>query len=107
MTRFGTSLVNSCRMRFSVAPSGVERNVRATDDGIEPIFAGAQNVAARHYAVTSELLRDVWYGPDGQTVQVLFPAKDGSEIAFVMRAPSQRPLATEQRASSSSVRRAP
>jgi hypothetical protein len=86
----------------------VERNVRATDDGIEPIFAGAQAVAARHYAVTGELQRDVWYGPDGQTVQVLFPAKDGSEIAFVMLAPPQPPLATEQRAaSSSSVRRAP
>jgi hypothetical protein len=57
-------------------------------------------VAARHYAVTGELQRDVWYGPDWQIVQVLFPAKDGSEIAFVMRGPSQSPLAT------SSVRRA-
>jgi hypothetical protein len=85
----------------------VERSVRATDDGIEPIFAGAQTVAARHYAVTGELQRDVWYGPDGQTLQVRFPAKDGSEIAFVMQAPSQRPLAIEKRASSSSARRAP
>ena len=73
----------------------VTRNVRATDDGIEPIFAGTQNVAARHYAVTGDIQRDVSYGPDGQTVQVLFPAKDGSEIAFVMRGPSQSPLATE------------
>jgi Domain of unknown function (DUF6134) len=81
----------------------VERNVRATDDGIEPIFAGAQNVAARHYAVTGELQRDVWYGPDGKIVQVLFPAKDGSEIAFVTRTPS--PLARERRASTSSARR--
>jgi hypothetical protein len=84
----------------------VERNVRATDEGIEPVVAGAQNVAARHYALTGELQRDVWYGPDGQAIQVLFPAKDGSEIAFVMRAPSQLPLATEHRASGSSVRRA-
>ena len=78
----------------------VERKVRATDHGIEPIFAGAQSVAARHHAVTGELQRDVWYGLGGQTVKVLFPAKDGSEIAFVMRGPSQSPLAT------SSVRRA-
>jgi hypothetical protein len=83
----------------------VQRSVRVTDDGIEPIFAGAHNVAARHYAVTGELRRDVWYGPDGQTVQVLFPAKDGSEIAFVMRSPSQLRLPTQQRVSSSSVRR--
>jgi hypothetical protein len=73
----------------------VKRKVRATDHGIEPIFAGAHNVAARHYAVTGDIQRDVWYGPDGQTVQVLIPAKDGSEIAFVMRALSQLPLATE------------
>jgi hypothetical protein len=82
----------------------VQRSVRVTDDGIEPILARAHNVAARHYAVTGELRRDVWYGPDGQTVQVRFPAKDGSEIAFVMRASSQLPLATKQRASGSSVR---
>ncbi len=84
----------------------VERKVRATDHGLEPIFTGAQSVAARHYAVTGELQRDVWYGPDGQAVQVLIPAKDGPEIAFVLRAPAQPPLATE-RASASSVRRAP
>jgi hypothetical protein len=75
----------------------VTRRVRATDHGVESIFAGAQNVAARRYAVTGELRREIWYGPEGQTVRVLFPAKDGSEIAFVMRTPGQPSPAAEQR----------
>jgi len=83
----------------------VERNVRTTDDGIEPIFAGAQNVAAHHFAVTGELQRDLWYGPDGRIVQLMFRAQDGSEIAFVTQGRSPPPLAREQSASSASARR--
>jgi Family of unknown function (DUF6134) len=80
----------------------VERSVRATDDGIEPIVTGGQQVAARHYAVGGQLQRDVWYGPDGQIVQVVLPAYDGSELAFVIRARSQSP-APEQRASNAPI----
>jgi Family of unknown function (DUF6134) len=64
-----------------------ERKVRATDRGIESVLAGKHSVATRHYAVTGEIQRDLWYGPDGQTVQVLMPAKDGSEVTLVMRTP--------------------
>jgi Domain of unknown function (DUF6134) len=80
----------------------VQRSVKATDDGIERILVGAKNVAAHHYAVTGELQRDVWYTPDGQTLQVLLPAKDGSKITFVMQDPSQSPT-MEQRISNSSA----
>jgi hypothetical protein len=83
----------------------VERKVRTSNGGIEPILAGTKNVAARHYAVTGELQRDVWYGPDGQIVQVMFPSQDGSEIAFVTPRPSHPALASEQGASSSSAGR--
>jgi hypothetical protein len=69
----------------------VERKVRATDHGTEPVSAGLQNVRARHYTLAGELQRDVWYGPDGQAVGVVFPANDGSEIAFVIRGSSQSP----------------
>jgi hypothetical protein len=64
-----------------------QRKVRATDRGIESVSAGTQKIEARHYAVTGELQRDLWYGPDGQTVRVLMPAKDGSEVTLVMRTP--------------------
>jgi len=58
--------------------------VQIADRGIEPILAEGQMVRAQHYAITGQLRRDLWYGPEGQTVQVRFPAKDGSEITFVL-----------------------
>jgi hypothetical protein len=73
----------------------VERKVRATDRGIEPVAAGTQTIATRHYAITGELQRDLWYGPDGQTVRVLMPARDGSQITLVMRTPTSSPSAPE------------
>ena len=59
--------------------------MKTTDRGTEFILAGPKSVKARHYALSGDVRRDVWYGPDGQTLQVLFRAKDGSKIAFVMR----------------------
>lgn len=70
------------------------RKVTTADRGIELIRAGPRSVKARHYALSGDVRRDVWYGPDGQTLQVMFPAKDGSKIAFVMRpSPRQQPAA--------------
>ena len=68
----------------------VERQVQTADRGIEPIFAKGRTLTARHYAMTGQLRRDIWYGSDGQTVQVRFPAKDGSEITFVLLTSSMR-----------------
>jgi hypothetical protein len=65
------------------------------------VYVGARNLPARYYAVTGGLRRDIWYGPDGQIVQVVFPALDGSQISFVIHDPSQSPT-MEQRVSSSS-----
>jgi Family of unknown function (DUF6134) len=61
------------------------RSITSVDDGIEPISIGKQKIAARHYAISGELQRDIWYGPDGQTALVGLPTSDGSEIAFVIR----------------------
>jgi hypothetical protein len=62
----------------------VKRQVQTADHGTEPILAEGQRLTARHYAMTGQLRRDIWYGSDGQTVQVRFPANDGSEITFVL-----------------------
>jgi Family of unknown function (DUF6134) len=61
-----------------------ERLVQIADRGIEPILAEGQMVKAQHYSITGQIRRDIWYGPEGQTVQVRFPAKDGSEITFIL-----------------------
>jgi hypothetical protein len=62
----------------------VQRRVQTADHGTEPILANGQRLTARHYAMTGQLRRDFWFGPDGQPIQVRFPAKDGSEITFFL-----------------------
>jgi hypothetical protein len=64
---------------------GRDRQVTVADKGLEQVNVRGQTVAAHHYAMTGEIVRDIWYGPDGQIVQVRFPAKDGSEIQVVLR----------------------
>lgn len=83
-----------------------QRKITTTDRGSD-LIARLEDLTARHYAVGGDLERDVWYDADGQTVQVLFPAKDGSEITFVMRPFSRPALTMEQGPSSSLVRNTP
>ena len=64
---------------------GRDRQVTVADKGVENIRVHGQPLAAHHYAMTGQIIRDIWYGPDGQIVQVHFPAKDGSEIQVVLR----------------------
>lgn len=64
---------------------GRDRQVTVTDKGIESITIRGRALAAHHYAMTGQIVRDIWYGPDGQIVQVHFPAKDGSQIQVVLR----------------------
>ena len=64
---------------------GRDRQVTVTDNGIEKIKIRGQVLEAHHYAMTGQIVRDIWYGPDGQIMQVHFPAKDGSQIQVVLR----------------------
>ncbi len=50
--------------------------------GAEPVTAGGAQVQARHYRLTGQLERDVWYGPDCGIARVTFPARDGSLITL-------------------------
>jgi hypothetical protein len=50
--------------------------------GEEEVRAGGRKVAARHYRLSGELERDVWYGDDCGIAQVTFPARDGSLITL-------------------------
>jgi len=42
-------------------------------------------VTARHYLLTGELTREVWYDPDGVLVKVRFSGQDGADIEYVLR----------------------
>lgn len=50
--------------------------------GEEPVTAGGRQVQARHWRLTGQLERDVWYGPDCGIARVTFPARDGSLITL-------------------------
>jgi len=64
---------------------GRDRQVSVADRGLEKVKVRGQLVDAHHYAMTGQITRDIWYGPDGQIVQVRFPAKDGSQVQVVLR----------------------
>jgi hypothetical protein len=64
---------------------GRNRQVTVVDKGQESVKVRGQPVSAHRYAMSGQIIRDIWYGPDGQIVQVRFPGKDGSQIAVVLR----------------------
>lgn len=61
---------------------GRVRLVSVADLGADEVVAGGRRVEARHYKITGELNREVWYGADGTILRVRFPAKDGSWITL-------------------------
>lgn len=63
---------------------GRDRQIAVVDKGEETIKIRGQALATHHYAMSGQIIRDIWYGPDGQIVQVRFPAK-GSDILVVLR----------------------
>lgn len=67
---------------------GRSRQIAVTDKGEERISLPGGTVKARHYAITGQIEREVWYGPDGRLLQLRFSAKDNSEITAILRASS-------------------
>lgn len=53
--------------------------------GEEAVPLGATPAAARHFRLTGQLQRDVWYGGDCSIARVAFPARDGSLITLARR----------------------
>lgn len=64
---------------------GRDRQIAVVDKGEESVKVRGQPVSAHRYAMSGQIVREIWYGPDGQIVQVRFPGKDGSQIALVLR----------------------
>ena len=61
---------------------GTRMKVQTEALGTEPVPIGGQTVPARHIRIDGDLQRDLWYGPDGDLVKVVFPAKDGSTVEY-------------------------
>lgn len=64
--------------------TGKQMAVQVADLGEEPVHARGALIKARHYRVSGDLKRDVWYDSSGTLVQVEFKAKDDSDIRYVL-----------------------
>lgn len=53
--------------------------------GNEEVRGLAGPVSASHYRLSGDLLRELWYDPQGVLVKVRFSAEDGSNIEYVLR----------------------
>ena len=56
--------------------------ISVADRGDETITLANDLITARRFSITGQLVRDVWYGPDGYIVQARFRAKDGSHVTL-------------------------
>ena len=59
---------------------------------VNSVFKGEEKVAvksgtllAKHFVMTGELNRELWYGPDGMLVKARFKGSDGSVIEYVLK----------------------
>lgn len=64
---------------------GSRMKVSVADLGPETINARGASVAARHYKISGELEREVWYDSQNTLVKIHFVAKDGTGIDYVLR----------------------
>jgi Family of unknown function (DUF6134) len=62
-----------------------DRQIAVKDLGTETITVQGKKIEARHYLVSGQIKREVWYGPDGRLEKLEFDGKDGSEIVMILR----------------------
>ena len=64
---------------------GSEMAITVNDLGDEDVVAGGKTLRARHYALTGDLQREVWYDSAGRLVKVQFSGSDGSDIQYLLK----------------------
>jgi hypothetical protein len=60
------------------------RNITVEDKGTETLNLPEGSVAARHFVVKGEIVRDVWYDPAGNLVAAQQTGSDGSQIRQIL-----------------------
>lgn len=74
------------RQRRILDPADGElMSVAIADAGMETIRVAGRDVPARHYVMTGDFERDLWYDDRGVLKQVRFLGDDGSEILYSLR----------------------
>ncbi len=62
---------------------GSRMNISVADLGPESVPVRGKMVPARHYAITGDLQRELWYDAQNVLVKVRFKARDGSDIEYL------------------------
>jgi hypothetical protein len=62
---------------------GQTRRVIVAPHGFELLKVAGRDVKARHYRMSGDIDRDLWYGLDGQLLKIEFEAEDGSRIILL------------------------
>ncbi len=65
--------------------AGALLKVTVRRQGIQDIDLAGEQVTTRHFRMRGDLERDMWYGPDGQLVQIGFEGRDGTPITIRRR----------------------
>ena len=79
---FDPGIVNAALLMDTA--SGKLLHVTVTPGEVEEIAAAGGQVAARRYAVTGDLQRDLWFDPSGKLLQFAFK-NDGALVTFTLR----------------------
>lgn len=62
---------------------GTRMTIQVSDLGTESVSVKNAKVPARHYVLTGDLQRELWYDAQNVLVKVRFKAKDGSDIEYL------------------------
>ncbi|MBC8269131.1 MAG: hypothetical protein H8E36_10315 [Rhodospirillaceae bacterium] len=59
--------------------------ITVDDLGQDQVMVKGRKIAARHYRLSGDLERELWFDPAGTLVQVQFKGDDGSDISYELR----------------------
>lgn len=64
---------------------GTKLNINVALKGDEVVTAGGKSVNAKHYVMTGDFERELWYDDNWALVKIAFKGEDGSDIQYVLR----------------------
>lgn len=63
---------------------GEVMNIAVEDLGNENVDVSGASLSARHYAITGDLTRELWFDDAGRLVRMRFPDKTNTEIVYAL-----------------------
>ena len=58
--------------------------IRVRDNGQQAVPVHGKTVQARHFVITGDLERELWFDDDNVIVKVRLKGKDGSDIQYLL-----------------------